>query len=155
MISPLRSLRSDERGNALIEMAIIMPVLAALLIGAVDLSRAYSTKLQVEQVAQRLIERIQTTEYKTSDNSTLQSEAQTAAGSGSSATINAWLECNNDGVHLDYDSGTCASDTDPYARYVQVTVSQSFTPMFGTSLFPGANSNGTVTLTATAGVRTQ
>lgn len=155
MMIPLRTLRSDERGNSLIEMAIIAPVLAALLIGAVDLSRAYSTKLQVEQAGQRTIERIQSTEYKTSDNSTLEAEAETAAGTGSDATITAWLECNNDGSHLDYDTGSCANATDPYARYVQITVTQSFTPMFGTALFPQSNANGTVTVTATAGVRAQ
>jgi Flp pilus assembly protein TadG len=146
---------TDERGNSLIEMALVTPVLATLLVGTVDLSRSYSTKLQVEQAAQRTIERIQVSEYKTTNNSVYESEARTAAGTGSTATIASWLECNGDGVHLDYDTGTCANATDPYARYVQVTVSQNFTPLFGTRFFPGANTNGTVTVRATAGVRTQ
>jgi Flp pilus assembly protein TadG len=145
----------DERGNSLIEMALVTPVLATLLVGTVDLSRSYSTKLQVEQAAQHTLELIQVSDYKTTNNSVYQAEAQTAAGTGSAATVNSWLECNADGVHLDYDTGTCANATDPYARYVQVTVSQSFTPLFGTRFFPGANSNGTVTVRATAGVRTQ
>jgi len=149
------ALWTDERGNSLIEMALVMPVLATLLIGTVDLSRAYSAKLQVEQAAQRTIELIQVSDYQTANNSTYQSDAQTAAGSGSSATVTSWLECNNNGVHLDYDTGTCSSSTDPYARYVQITVTQSFTPLFGTRFFPRANSNGTVTVTATAGVRKQ
>ncbi len=146
---------ANERGNSLIEMALVTPVLATLLVGTVDLSRSYSTKLQVEQAAQHTIELIQVSDYKTTNNSTYETEAETAAGTGSDATIASWLECNADGVHLDYDTGTCANATDPYARYVQVTVSQSFTPLFGTRFFPGANSNGTVTVRATAGVRTQ
>ena len=145
---------ADNRGNSLIEMAIVAPVLGTLMIGAVDISRAYSAKLQVEQAAQRTIELIQRSEYKTADNSTYQSVATTAAGTGSSATIDPWLECNNDGTKLDIDTGTCANSTDPYARYVQVTVQQPFTPMFGARFFPGAV-NGVVTIRATAGVRVQ
>ena len=154
MMIALRNLWSDERGNSFIEMALFAQILAALLFGTVDLSRAYSAKLELEQAAQRVIERVQASEYKTSDNSTLQSEATSAAGTGASATATAWLECNNDGSHLDYDSGTCANSTDPYARYFQITVQKPFTPMFGGSIFPGAV-NGVVTLRATAGVRTQ
>ena len=116
MMRAVHNLWSDERGNSFIEMALFAPILAALLIGTVDLSRAYSAKLQLEQAAQRVIERVQATEYKTSDNSTLESEAAAAAGTGASADISAWLECNNDGAHLDYDTGTCASATDPRPR---------------------------------------
>lgn len=148
------SLSADQRGNALIEMALIAPVLATLLIGTVDISRASSAKLGVEQAAQRTIELVQRSDYRTADNATLEADAEDAAGTGSNATISAWLECNGDGVHLDYDSGTCGA-TDTYARYVQITVTQSFTPLFGTRFFAGANTDGTVTVSATAGVRTQ
>jgi len=154
MMRSARQLWNDEGGNSLIEMALFAPLLATLLVGTVDISRAYSSKLALEQAAQRVIEHVQASQYQTSDKSTFEAEAKAAAGSGSSATVTAWLECNNDGTHLDYDTGTCASATDPYARYVQVTITQPFSPMFGTRFFPGA-SNGVVTLTATAGVRTQ
>ncbi len=49
----------DERGTSIIEMALAAPLLATFLIGMVDLSRAYSAKLQVEQAAQRTIEMVQ------------------------------------------------------------------------------------------------
>ena len=154
MMSIRNSLWRDERGNSLIEMALFTPLLATLLVGTVDLSRAYSSKLALEQAAQRVVERVQASEYTTANKSTLEADAESAAGTGSDANITTWLECNNDGTHLDYDTGTCATATDPYARYVQVTVTQPFTPMFGARFFPNA-SNGVVTLTATAGVRTQ
>ena len=155
MIRTLCSLATDERGNSLIEMAIVTPVIAALLVGMVDLSRAYSAKLQLEQAAQRTIELVQRTDYKTSDASTYEDDAEAAAGVGSTATLSSWLECNNDGEHLDFDTGTCGAATDPYARYVQITVEKSFTPLFGSRYFPGANADGTVTLRAIAGVRAQ
>jgi Flp pilus assembly protein TadG len=154
MISILQALRRDQRGNSFIELGLIAPVLAALLVGAVDISRAVSTKVELEQAAQRAIELAQRTSYSTSLNSTLQSEATSAAGSGSSATVSAWAECNHSTTHLDYDSGTCSA-TDSYARYVSVTVQNSFTPMFGSQYFPNHNSNGTVTVTGSATVRTQ
>jgi Flp pilus assembly protein TadG len=80
--------------------------LATLLVGTIDLSRAYSTKLQLEQAAQRTIELVQRSDYQTSNNSTFQADAEAAAGTGSTAAVTSWLECNNDGVHLNYDSGT-------------------------------------------------
>ncbi|HZB69585.1 MAG TPA: TadE/TadG family type IV pilus assembly protein [Sphingomicrobium sp.] len=154
MMRHIRSLGRDERGTSLIEMALIAPLLAALLVGVVDISRGVSVKLQVEQAAQRSIELIQRSEYKTADKATYEADAQTAAGTGSTATLTAWMECNGNGVQLDIDTGTCGA-TDAVARYVQMTVQKPFTPMFGTRFFPNANSNGTVTVDATAGIRVQ
>jgi Flp pilus assembly protein TadG len=144
---------SDEGGNSLIEMALIAPIAATMIVGTIDISRAVSTKLALEQAAQRTIELVQRSEYTAGNNSILQADAQTAAGLGSTATVVSWLECNHDGVHLDFDTGSCRAETEPFARYVQVTVEKSFTPVFSTRFFSGANSNGTVTLRATAGVR--
>jgi Flp pilus assembly protein TadG len=149
-----KSICSDQRGNSFIEMSLVAPILTVLLIGMVDISRAVSTKLQLEQAAQRAIELVQRTTYSTSMNSTLQSEATSAAGTGSSASVTAWLECNNSSTALNYDTGTCSSGQ-IYARYVRVSVTKSFSPLFGTRFFPGANANGTVTLTGYAFVRTQ
>lgn len=154
MMADLRNILDDESGNSLIEMAFAAPLLAGLLIGMVDISRAVSAKVQLEQAAQRTIEKAQARTYKTSDNSTLQSDAQSAAGSGSTATIDSWLECNHDGVHLNFDSDSCAAGA-TYARYVKVTVEKPYTPFFDTRYFPGANSNGTVTVRGKATLRVQ
>jgi Flp pilus assembly protein TadG len=150
----LSSIPLDERGNSFVEMALVLPVLVTLLLGTVDISRAVSTQLQLEQAAQRSIELVQRSNYSTTLNSTLQSEATTAAGSGSTATVSAWLECNNNSTQLDYDSGTCSSGQIS-ARYVRVRVQSSFSPLFGAGFFPGANADGTVTMTGSAFVRTQ
>jgi Flp pilus assembly protein TadG len=152
MIRILRSLQRDQGGNSLVEMGLMAPVLAALLVGTVDISQAVSTKVQVEQAAQRAIELAQRSNYATSMNATLKSEAETAAGSGSSATVTAWLECNHSGSK-DYDTGTCTS-AQSYARYVSVTVTGSYTPIFPNMFFT-TNSNGTVTVKGYAVIRTQ
>lgn len=150
-----RSFWRDERGNSAIELALAAPLLASLFIGMVDISRAVTAKVTLEQAAQRTIEKVQAaSDFKTSQISDLQADAQAAAGTGSSATVSAWLECNHDGVHLDYDTGTCGTGV-TYARYVSVSVSNSFTPMFGRRFFPGASANGTVAVNGKATVRTQ
>jgi Flp pilus assembly protein TadG len=56
-------LSQDERGASIVELALVTPILASLLIGMVDLSRAYSYKLNLEQGAQRAIEKVQ--QYQT------------------------------------------------------------------------------------------
>jgi hypothetical protein len=57
-------------------------------------------------------------------------------------------------VHLDYDTGSCSTGQS-YARYVQVSVQNTFTPVFGTGLFPNANADGTVDVAGKATVRVQ
>lgn len=154
MIRRIRALLRDQRGNSFIEMALVAPLLASLLIGMVDISRAVSAKVTVEQAAQRALERVQATDFKIAELGELEADAEDAAGTGSQATADAWLECNHDGTHLDYETGDCGTGV-TYARYVSMSVTDSFTPMFGTRFFPGANADGTVTVDGQAVVRTQ
>jgi len=53
MIRLLRKLGCDQRGNSFVEMAFITPILATLLVGAIDISDAVSMKVKTEQAAQR------------------------------------------------------------------------------------------------------
>ena len=146
-------LARDDRGASIIELALVAPVLASLLIGMVDLSRAYSYKLKLEQAAQRAIEKVQAYQTSTSTYTTLQSEAATAAGvPTSNVTIDYWLEC--DGTRAsNYESVCTGSQT--YARWVTVSVEGTFTPMFRSKYNPRANSDGTFTITGKTGLRTQ
>lgn len=153
MIRRIRTLVRDERGASIIEMAMVAPVLAMLLVGMVDISRAYSAKLQLEQAAQRSIEKVQQYRTTTSTYATLQSEAATAAGvSATAVTVDYWLECNGARA-ADYNSSCTSGQTS--ARYISVSIDKNFSPIFGTRFFPGANTDGTYTITAEAGLRTQ
>ncbi len=146
-------LASDQRGTSLIEMALVAPILATMLVGMIDLSRAYSARLQLEQAAQRAIEKVMQYQTQSSTYATLYSEAAVAAGVANTAvTVDFWLECNaiRQGA---YD--TNCSSGQVYARYVTVSIVKPFRPMFGTRFFPGANADGTFTLTGEAGLRTQ
>lgn len=148
------SLWSDERGNSFVEMALMAPVLATLLMGTVDISQAVSTKVQLEQAAQRAMELAQIRSYSSASalKTAVQNEATNAAGTGSSATASAWAECDHSSTQIDYDTGACSAGQ-VYSRYVSVTVQSSYTPLFGTSLFSGANADGTVTVNGYAVLR--
>jgi Flp pilus assembly protein TadG len=152
MIARLRSLIADERATSMIELALLTPLLASFLVGMIDISRAYAFKLDLEQSVQRSIEKVMQYQESTSTYSTLKSEAASAAGVPVTAvTLDFWLECGTT-RQADYDS-TCTSG--PYARFVTVAVTKPFTPMFGSRFFPGANADGTYTIKAKAGLRTQ
>ena len=143
----------DDRGASIIELALVAPVLASLLIGMVDLSRAYSYKLKLEQAAPRAIEKVQAYQTSTSTYTTLQSEAAAAAGVPTNkVTIDFWLEC--DGARASNYESVCTSGQ-TYARWVTVSVQGTFTPMFRSKYYPRANSNGTFTITGKTGMRTQ
>lgn len=158
MIGFIKALRRDERGASIIEMAMVMPVLGSMLIGMVDISRAYSAKLQLEQSAYRAIEKVQQYQATESTYTTLKSEAATAAQAAgfnvtdSDVTLDFWLECNGT-RQADYDTSCTSGQT--YARWVTVDIQAKFTPMFSSSKWPGSNSDGTYTLHGKAGLRTQ
>lgn len=146
-------LAKDDRGASIIELALVAPILASLLIGMVDMSRAYSYKLKLEQAAQRAIEKVQAYQTTTSTYGTLQAEAAAAAGvPTANVTIDYWLEC--DGVRAANYNSVC-SGTATYARWVTVSVQGTFTPMFKSKFYPRANPDGTFTITGKTGMRTQ
>lgn len=153
-------LRADQRGAAIVELALAAPILAVLIIGMTDISRAYAMKLRLAQAAQRSIESIQWKGKNTNDYTTLSAEATsaaTAAGySGSTVTVNYKLECNGS-TNTSNTTGAAinvaCSSGQTSARYVTVTISNYYTPMFGTRFFPGANGQGQVAVSGYAGLR--
>lgn len=167
----------DPRGAAVIEMALIAPVLALGVIGIVDMSNAYSRKLALEQGAQRAVEKImQTTSYTTVE-STLANEAicqvngtTTSGGvttcnsspiTASDVTVTWRLQCTSSGGTVSnqtttdssaFDTYGCPSGTASQAKYVQVGLTDKYTPMFPIH-FASLDRDGTYHLAATAGMR--
>lgn len=164
----LRTLLGCDRGASVIEMGLLAPILATLLVGIIDLSRAYSERLFLEQAAQRTIERVAQQRNVSTDYSTLAAEAAQAAQitrTSSNPLVDYWLECSSDngvtwtrqgnGSPGNGFNGQCPNATDIPARYVTVAIRKNFTPMFSARFFPGANDDGTVPLRAEAGIRVQ
>lgn len=162
MIARLQTLRGDERGTAVIEFAFIAPVLALMTIGAADLANAFGHKLMLEQAAQRSIEKIMQTTGVLTVEDTIAQEAvcqyngtnsdgscKTSPITTANVTVVHRLECN--GV-LTTDPDCASGETE--SRWVQVTVTDSYTPMFPVH-FSAINSDGTYHLQAVVGMRTE
>jgi Flp pilus assembly protein TadG len=171
-----RKLLTNDRGAAVIEMALLAPVLALGVIGIVDMSNAYSRKLALEQGAQRAIEKImQTTANDTVEN-TLATEAvcqvngttttnnvttcNTSPLTTANVTVTYRRECTAaDGTiatttyttNTDYDNGSCATGTTREADYIQIALTSTYSPLFPIHF---AHYNGTAyPISATAGMR--
>jgi len=150
----------DERGTSIIEMALMLPILATFVVGMVDVSRGYSAKLLLEQAAQRSIEKAMNGKKETALFQTLKNEAMAAAEvSENAVTVRYWLECggvsqNTSPSTMEADYGRKCPDNIAYARYVNIRIQKSFTPMFSAKML-GANADGTYTLIGESGVRVQ
>ena len=167
----------NERGAAVIEMALVAPVLALGVIGIVDVSNAYSRKLALEQGVQRAVEKIMNTTENATVEATLANEVQCQVNgsttSGGTTTCNTsatqnitvtWrLDCTTGGTTTStsttssttYDAlvTACVSPSTK-AGYVQVTVTDKYSPMFPIHFAVFNTSDSTYHLAATAGVRT-
>ncbi len=143
---------ADDRGAAVIELALLAPILALMTIGIIDVSQAFGRKLALEQAAQRAVEKVMQTTGNTTPEGTIKAEAASQAGiSQDDVTVVYRLECNGT-AEADFNTECDPAETE--ARYLMVTVAGSYTPMFPTHYF-GSSADGIFHMSATAGVRTQ
>ncbi len=160
MIRRLKQLARDKSGAAIIELALAAPVLATMVIGVTDISTAFSRKLQLEQAAQRAIEKVGQTTGEDTPVNTIKKEAVcqfngtdaddvclTTPLTEGNVTVAYSLKCN--GVVTDYATDCVGGQTE--IRYISTTLTTTYTPMF--DMHFGTNADGTYHLTATAGVR--
>ena len=150
MIRKLKALARDARGTAVVELAIVAPMIALLTVGIVDMSNGFSRKLKIEQAAQRSIEKIMNTSASDTIENTLAAEAADQADVPlANVTVTYRLEC--DGAATD--AAECTEDQ-VTSQWITVTVVDQYEPLFSRH-FAGINGDGTYHLSATAGVRIQ
>lgn len=171
------SLASDNRGAAIIELALLAPVIALMVIGIADMSNAFSRKLALEQGAQRAIEKIMQTTGDQKVEDTLGSEVvcqvnglntdgtcKTSPITTANVAVTYRLECTGSGGGVTvqsntnsdtFDALTCPSTSDVESRYIQVAVNDKYTPMFPIHFTKFTSSDSSYHFTATAGMRTQ
>ena len=150
------ALRGDERGVSVVELGLVAPVIAFLIIGLTDIARGFASKLNLEQAAYRSLEKAAVGTVQ-SDYAYLQAEAATAAGVPSgNVAVTYWLECDQV-TQADW-AGVCLS-TQMTSRYVRVTITSTYRPTFNYSYvgknFLGVAANGTITQTGSATLRVQ
>ena len=150
MIRRLNQLGRDKRGAAIVELAVVAPMIALLTVGIVDLSNGFSRKLKIEQAAQRSIEKIMNTSASDTIENTLAAEAADQADVPlANVTVTYRLECDS----APTDAAECAEDQ-VTSQWITVTVVDQYEPLFSRH-FAGINGDGTYHLSATAGVRIQ
>jgi Flp pilus assembly protein TadG len=138
LFAALRCCGVDRAGAALVEFALIAPVLISLLGGAVDLGSAIALSLRVENAARTGAQYVT---RKPSDTSGAQTVAVgTLTGvSGASVVVGAMVcQCpaagSANGGAVVACTSTCATGM---AQYITVTATALFTPIFpASSLLP-------------------
>lgn len=147
----LHKILANDDGATIVELALISPVLVMFIAGTVDLSNGFSRRLQLEQAAQRAVEKVMQTTGEATVENTLQSEAATQAGVPvDNVTVTYRVECNQ--VDQNNPDADCPAGQDQ-ARYMQVTVRGSYTTLFPPQFL--GRSSSEIPLVATAGMRTQ
>ena len=150
-------LARDERGASAIELGVSLPILLMLTVGAVDVSNLISTRLDLEQAAQRTTDLALATHPRSSDGSYLVAEAAAATGlPAANVTVQIFLEC--DGVRQ-ADFGARCDEGEPRARFASVSIRRDYEPMFDyralASLFGRRMMGSTITVTGDSVVRFQ
>lgn len=153
----------NQDGTAVLELGLAIPIVFVVLLGMIDLARAYSIKLQLEQVAQRAIEKVMNGQADRTQLAAIKAEAASAAGVPTSAvTTVAWHECSSSSgtgtpTYYMYDptvSEQVCSTGQTSRRYLRVVIQQTFSPIFSFK-WAGANADGTYTILGATSVRTQ
>ena len=134
----LRTLEKDERGVSAVEFAMVIPILATLILGIIDLSSGLSQQFTLQQAVDRSLEMVQAnrvtvgTEGGTPDYSFLKTEVAAAAKvAEGSVELKRWRECDGAGPYSF--EGSCPdvlingkTVTPDTARYVELSVVKPF-----------------------------
>jgi Flp pilus assembly protein TadG len=124
-----RHLIGDRRGLAVVEFAMIAPIFAMLVLGAVDLANGFARRVVLEQAANRVVQ-LSDVVRPTSDTDVahLRSEAVAAAGAKpEDVTIDVYLLCNRQ-RKSDYDDDCSSGQVSE--RHVSVKVRSIYKPVF-------------------------
>lgn len=140
----LPALARDERGTSLIEFGFLVPFLALLTMGVIDLSRGLAERFNLQQSVSRGLELVQARPAVADatsgdvDYSFVKTQVATAAEvPESQVTLTRWLEC--DGTENSDVNATCA-DGQAMARYLKVRVTKTFIAEFYYDSIPMAAS---------------
>jgi uncharacterized membrane protein len=147
-------LRADQRGASLVELALMAPILLVMLAGTVDCARLISTKVRLQQAAERTVEMASAGGISTTSSSTVQTNMQndaTATAPSSQVSVALWLECN--GTKQSDFNASCNTG-DQVARYASVSLTDSYSPSFPW-LFGRSATNRAIAVSGSASVRLQ
>ena len=144
----------DRRGSVAMELAIMAPVLCAMLFTGWDIGQGFAMKLDLEQAAGRTAELATAPGTVAATYANLTQEVIQAYGKPyHSAVVENWLECG--GTKQGSFSTVCPEGTQ-IVRYVSVRIDAEFVPYFNYGgLLSGSGPNGGFITRGDAVVRIQ
>ena len=149
-----RGLWRDKAGSSALELALLAPLLCALMFGGIDLANGFAMKLALEQAAGRTAELATAPGTVSASYSNLQQEVASAYGNPYTAiAIDNWLECDNS-RNTSF-NGVCPVGQQT-ARYVSIAISAEYVPYFNYGgIFRGSGAKGGYVAKGDAVVRVQ
>jgi Flp pilus assembly protein TadG len=126
MIGLLHRLRSDARGNALVEFAFAAPVLATLALGSFDAAKMVGRQTELQEVAAEVSGLVMA---GSTDLVELKAVAMSSGNlDQNQASVSEYRLCSNSDVHQSM-SYTCPSGEES-ADMIQVALTDSYTPLW-------------------------
>ena len=129
-LSPARLLRAllrAQRGTSTIELALVLPVLGVLSLGAIDFAMAFGMKLQVQQYAQSGADFVVASGASVPTTDAVKAEVATVSGlAPTKITVTKFTECNQVKVVI---FNLCPGASDTKISYMTIEVQDTYTPM--------------------------
>lgn len=147
-------LARDRCGTSTVELALIMPILALLILLAADFAMAFKTKILLQRAAERTAQLATSGGMDSSAYDNLAADAAEAAGvPAANVSITSTLLCND---MTQASTDTACAPGQQIKRYVLISIAGSYAPMFGTFM-PGTRwgTLQAVPLSGSASVRLQ
>jgi TadE-like protein len=155
-------LLADERGVSVIELGFLIPILAFMMLGMIDLANGYTHKMAVENAVARAMEKVAVSAVQ-DDYTYLKAEITAALPSvaAASVTVDPYSMCDTTKQTTFKSECGFRSDGTPeeISRYVRVKVDDRWQPMFnygfaGKSIF-NTGADGKVPVTVETQLRVQ
>ena len=128
-----KMLCANDTGAAIIELALVLPLVMFLILGGVDFALGFVARLRLEQSVNTVLEEATTVGPGSNYYDYLKQDAANISGLPlSSVTLNKWLEC--DGQMQSSFTGDCTG-SQVIARYLSLRVDGYYTPPIDYGMF--------------------
>jgi len=142
----LESLRASETASAVVEMAVVIPVLLLIGIGVGDYARAYATGIAVANAAKAGAQFGAQSTATSGDTAAINNAARQDGLDAGAVTVTSSRVCRcADGAVVNCVTGNCASYGVPRV-YIAVTATRNVTTIFN---YPGLPASIPISRTAT------
>ena len=137
--TPWTAFRKSRRGNMTVELALLAPVMAFMLVGAIDFGSFIFGQMKLQNASRAGAQYAIQAAGNVDDTASITAAAQAATDLEAGTTVLPVAFCGcADGSESAYDSstgcdGSCAGGEFP-ALSIRVTVANTFTPLFA---YPG------------------